>query len=196
MLVLLGLNSRRGAANDSVLKRPTSRTVTSLGSTNLPDGQSAHARSASIARRANLSQGCMLAPSGKSRAGFRASRLGKRDVTANRHETWGGMRWTRRCRVRMRSQGGESRERSREARKTSGSVADGQSVWSWHPLLVSSFAEAHSAQPGYEMPCNSRGDGGKRNSSPGRARHKLLKPLRGECRVISGASAVKTRVQT
>jgi len=49
------------------------------------------------------------------------------------------MRWTRRCRVRMRSQGGATRERSREARETSGSVADGQSVWSWHPLLVSSW---------------------------------------------------------
>jgi hypothetical protein len=95
-----------------------------------------------------------------------------------------GMRWTRRCRVRMRSQGGSTRERSREARKTSGSVADGQSVWSWHPLLVSSFAEAHSAQPGYEMPCNPWSDGGKTNSSPGRARHRLLKPLRGECRAI------------
>src|SRR6266700_3998429 len=29
----------------------------------------------------------------------------QRGVTADRHETWGGMRWTRRCRVRMRSQG-------------------------------------------------------------------------------------------
>jgi len=165
-------------------------------SLNRPDGQISHGSHVQIARRANLPQECTLAPSGKSRAGFRASRLGKRGVTANRHETWGGMRWTRRCRVRMGSQGGESRERSRAARETSGSVADGQSVWFWHPLLVSSFAEAHSAQPGYEMPCNSRGDGGKRNSSPGRARHKPLKPLRGECRVISGASAVNTRVHT
>jgi hypothetical protein len=106
------------------------------------------------------------------------------------------MRWTRRCRVRMRSQGEATRERSREARETSGSVADGQSVWSWRPLLVSSFAEAHSAQPGYEMPCNSRGDGGKTNSSPGRARHSLLKPSRGECRMFSGASAVNTRAHT
>jgi hypothetical protein len=78
---------------------------------------------------------------------------------------------------------GQTRERSREARKTSGIVADGEGVWSWHPLLVSSRAEAHSAQPGYEMPCNPWGDGGKRNSSPGRARYKLLKPLRGECRM-------------
>src|SRR5450755_2753805 len=29
----------------------------------------------------------------------------QRGVTANRHETWGGVRWTRRCRVRMRLQG-------------------------------------------------------------------------------------------
>jgi hypothetical protein len=49
-----------------------------------------------------------------------------------------GMRWTRRCRVRMRSQGGATRERSREARKTSGIDADGEVVWSWYPLLVSS----------------------------------------------------------
>jgi len=93
----------------------------------------------------------------------------QRGVTANRHETWGGMRWTRRCRVRMRSQGEATRERTRAARETSGSVADGEVVWSWHPLLMPSLAEAHSARPGYEMPSNPRGDGGKRNSSPGRA---------------------------
>src|SRR3984893_16724321 len=40
------------------------------------------------------------------------------------------------------------------------------------PTLVSSFAEA--------IP---RGDGGKQARSPGRARYKPLKPLRGECRV-------------
>jgi len=80
------------------------------------------------------------------------------------------MRWTRRCRVRMRSQGGASRERSREARETSGIVADGEVVWSWHPLLMSSRAEAHSAQPGFDVSFNPRGDGGKRNSSPGRSR--------------------------
>src|SRR6266566_3145667 len=52
----------------------------------------------------------------------------------------------------------------------SGSVADGEVVWSWHPLLMLSLAEAHSAQPGCEMPCNPWGDGGKRNSSSGRSR--------------------------
>jgi hypothetical protein len=79
------------------------------------------------------------------------------------------MRWTRRCRVRMRSQGEEIRERSREARETSGSVADGEGVWSWHPLLMSSCVETPSAQPVFDVSCNPRGDGGKRNSSPGSA---------------------------
>ena len=47
------------------------------------------------------------------------------------------------------------------------------------PTLVSSFAEV--------IP---RGDGGKKARSPGRARRKPLKPLRGECRVISGVTVV------
>jgi hypothetical protein len=63
----------------------------------------------------------------------------RRGAARDRHERWGGMRWTRRCRVRMRSQGGATRERSREARKTSGIVADGEVVWSWHPLLMLSL---------------------------------------------------------
>ena len=45
------------------------------------------------------------------------------------------------------------------------------------PTLASSFAEA--------IP---RSDGGKKARSPGRARRKPLKPLRGECRVISGVT--------
>ncbi len=43
-------------------------------------------------------------------------------------------------------------------------------MWSWHPLLMLSLAEARSARPGYEMPRNSRGDGGQRNSAPRRSR--------------------------
>jgi hypothetical protein len=35
-----------------------------------------------------------------------------------------------------------------------------------------------------------RNDGGKRARSPGRARRKPLKPLRGECRAISGVTVV------
>ena len=41
----------------------------------------------------------------------------------------------------------EIRERS-GARETSGKIADGEVVWSWHPLLVSSLAEVLSARPG------------------------------------------------
>ena len=48
------------------------------------------------------------------------------------------MRWTRRCRVRMRSQGGATRERSIKACKTSGIVAYVEVVWSRHPLLMPS----------------------------------------------------------
>src|ERR1700732_1287201 len=37
-------------------------------------------------------------------------------------------------------------------------------------------------------------DGGKQARSPGRARRKPLKPLRGECRAISGVTVVTTLV--
>ena len=49
--------------------------------------------------------------------------------------------------------------------------------------LASSFAEA-----------TPRGDGDNKARSPGRARYKPLKPLRGECRAISGVTVVTTLV--
>ena len=58
-----------------------------------------------------------------------------------------GLRWTRRRCARERLQGGESCERL-TPRRTSGVVAYGKTVWSWRPLLASSFAEAEAAQPG------------------------------------------------
>jgi hypothetical protein len=60
------------------------------------------------------------------------------------------MRWTRTCRARFEVIAGrieEIRERS-EARETSGMIVDGEVVWSWHPLLVSSLAEVLAARPG------------------------------------------------
>ena len=48
------------------------------------------------------------------------------------------MRWTRQRRARTGSQGGSSLVSDRRARKTNGAEADGEVVWSWHPLLVSS----------------------------------------------------------
>jgi hypothetical protein len=73
-----------------------------------------------------------------------------------------GMRWTRRCRARLRALGEAIRERSREACETNGIEAYGEVVWSWHPLLMLSLAEARSAQPVFDAPFNPRGDGGKK----------------------------------
>src|SRR5882672_10175050 len=52
----------------------------------------------------------LLFLTGKSPLLIRPSRPGKRGV-GHRHERWGGLRWTRQRRARLRSQGGESRER-------------------------------------------------------------------------------------
>jgi hypothetical protein len=64
-----------------------------------------------------------------------------------------------------------------------GEAADGKGVWFWHPWLVSSWRR---------LICHNRAsidrqfvsDGGQRNSAPGRARYKPLKPLRREGRVF------------
>jgi hypothetical protein len=69
-------------------------------------------------------------------------------------------------------------------------VADGKAVWSWHPLLVSSWRR-QSEPNRVSMRPQSVGDGDKTNSSPGRARNKPLKPLRRECR-CSGEPVVTT----
>jgi len=62
-------------------------------------------------------------------------------------------------------------------------------VWFWHPLLVSS--QRRWSRPNrVRVRLQSAGDGGKTNSSPGRARNKPLKPLRRERRVISGEPVV------
>jgi hypothetical protein len=62
-------------------------------------------------------------------------------------------------------------------------AAYGEVVWSWHPLLMSS--RRRRSRPNRVRPAISVGDGDKRNSSPGRARGKPLKPLRGEGRSVS-----------
>jgi hypothetical protein len=45
-------------------------------------------------------------------------------------------------------------------------------VWSWHPLLMLSRAEASSAQPGREMPLNPSDDGGKKELVAGEITYK------------------------
>jgi hypothetical protein len=58
-------------------------------------------------------------------------------------------------------------------RKTNAAEADGEIVWSWRPDAGAKFLRSKLL----------RDDGGKKARSPGRARYKLLKPLRGECRM-------------
>src|SRR3954453_20125662 len=55
--------------------------------------------------------------------------------------------------------------------QTDGAEAYGKSVWFWHPWLVSNRRRFSQAQPGSQNR-QFADDGGKRNSSPGRARHK------------------------
>src|SRR6202011_1811347 len=58
--------------------------------------------------------------------------------------------------------------------------ADGKAVWSWRPDAGVKFLGSKLL----------RHDGGKQARSPGRARRKPLKPLRGECRAYSGVTVV------
>ena len=68
------------------------------------------------------------------------------------------------------SQGG-LRSVSQHNVRTTGAEAYGKAVWSWHPLLVSS--RRRKSRPNrVSAILQSAGDGGKRNSSPGRARYK------------------------
>src|SRR6266516_2288834 len=60
--------------------------------------------------------------------------------------------------------------------------ADGEVVWFWRP------------DAGVKSVRRSAGDGVKQAWSPGRARRKPLKPLRGECRAKSGEPVVTTLV--
>src|SRR5439155_25685513 len=108
--------------------------------------------------------------------------------------TRGGMRWTRQRQAMSRD--GRAGRKAREltnGTQTNGANADGKAVWFWHPLLVLNPWR----QVGPTGPCTSlqsADDGDKTNSSPGRARNKPLKTLRGQCRVYSGEPVVTTLV--
>jgi hypothetical protein len=90
---------------------------------------------------------------------FKSAYIDSRPVplrgVAQRHETRGGMRWTR------------------EARKTGEPDADGEVVWFWR-----SEAGVKSAEAIWSATVATK------QRSPGRARRKLLKPLRGGCRAM------------
>jgi hypothetical protein len=112
------------------------------------------------------------------------------------------MRWTRQRRARKGSQGGSSRERSAGAR-TDGAASrfrrnspDGtrpgetfgvrwsrtaKSCGPGAPMLASSLAEVHPAQPGLRWIVNPQGDGGKQAGHRGE-RAVSRNPSRGESR--------------
>jgi len=94
----------------------------------------------------------------------------------HRHERWDGMRWTRQHGARWRSQGemnlvsdrGVQDERCcnvRRSRVVLASVADAK------------FAEVLASSTGRDKTINLQTTVTKRNSSPGRARRKPLKPF-------------------
>src|SRR6266566_8055181 len=87
---------------------------------------------------------------------------------------------------------GQTCERSTKACETSGVVAYGEVVWSWHPLLMLSARGGTLSPTGMRDAFNPRGDGGKRNSSPGRSRINR-KTIAWGMPDVSGASAVNTR---
>ncbi len=107
--------------------------------------QIAHSRHARFARRAKVSQPSVLAASGKSQAASRPSRLVTRGVSRSSRNVRREMRWTRRC------------------RKTNGTFAYGEAVWSRRPDAGVKFGDdaSHRAD-----------DGGKKARSPRRARNK------------------------
>jgi hypothetical protein len=62
-------------------------------------------------------------------------------------------------------------------------AAYGKGVWFWHPWLVSSWRRLIWPDRA-SIDRQSVSDGGQRNSAPGRARYRPLKPLRREGRVF------------
>ena len=139
----------------------------------LPDGQISSCPDFPLS--SPLAKNFPLFPSGKSplrtcpvpshwRGGSRSSR------------TRGGMRWTRR---RSKTSGADPpslklRRDRYQARRAAfvETAADGEVVWSRCP------------DAGIKLAAKAASDGGKKARSPGRARRKPLKPLRGECRVF------------
>jgi hypothetical protein len=103
------------------------------------------------------------------------------------------MRWTRQRWACDVIAGRTSvRERSNGAR-TNGANADGEVVWSWHPLLVSSWRRRSRPDRARTSP-NPPTTVTKGIRSPGRARRKPLKPLRAGMPGDSGEPVATTLV--
>ena len=105
------------------------------------------------------------------------------------------MRWTRQCRARLFSRGGfrerlcsaqDERRFNAFAKILAGSTwlvealaevaAYGEVVWSWHPLLMLSLAEAKPAQPG-QVAVNPLRDGDKKEFVAGESTKETVKTI-------------------
>jgi hypothetical protein len=69
-------------------------------------------------------------------------------------------------------------------------------VWSWHPLLVLSLAEARSARPGFERAIQSVMRRWQKEFVTGESTKETVKTIAWGMPDVSGASAVNTRVHT
>src|ERR1700687_3796535 len=105
-----------------------------------------------------------------------------RGAIARRHERGAGCGGRESVRRAWQSQGEMNLVSGQLACKMIDALADGKAVWFRHPLLVPSWRRRNQARPGL-MSLNPLVTVTTRIRSPGRARDKPLKPLRGECRV-------------
>src|SRR5882672_1746977 len=88
------------------------------------------------------------------------------------------MRWTRTCRAcSCGRRAGRGDPCAIRARQTNGMIADGEVVWSWHPLLMLSPAEASIGPTGCAMPFNPRGDGDKKELVAGESTKETVKTI-------------------
>jgi hypothetical protein len=149
-----------------------------------------------------LAQNFSLNASSKSNLQLPLSCPTERGV-GHRHERWDGLRWTRQRRARAWSQGGYPVS-DRTARRRTALKRLGRNFFRQHAgrsrrmargscgrqnrvvlAPVAGVKLMEIVQPNRAFDNRSSvSDGGKRNSSPGRARHKPLKPSRRESRVI------------
>ena len=78
------------------------------------------------------------------------------------------MRWRRCCRVRLISQGEAIRERSK-ACETSGSVADGEAVWFWRPMVGVKLRTDHAEPNRAAKRCQRGATGSTHPMVPGKS---------------------------
>jgi hypothetical protein len=105
------------------------------------------------------------------------------------------MRWTRQRR-RVRCGRRAILIVSGHGAQTNGAEAYGEVVWSWHPLLMLSLAEARSAQPGVGCAIQFVRRRWQKEFVTGESAKETVKTIAWGMPDVSGASAVNTGVHT